>query len=243
MIHSNMLRIALVSAAMLAPAHIHAQILVNGGFESGLTGWTRVDQAGSNGTFHLQSGTSSPINGFAVPAPPQGTGAAMTDSTAGGSHVLYQDFIVPVGPIPQANAAFSLYLRNHATTYFNPATLDWAATNPGGGLNLNQQARVDIISTTANVFSVAPADVLQNLFQTTPASPLVSGYDPFVVDITALLLAHQGQTLRLRFAEVDNVNFFNFGVDGASINIIPAPSVLILGLLVPAAFTRRSRRR
>jgi hypothetical protein len=39
----------------------------------------------------------------------------------------------------------------------------------------------------------------------------------------------QGQTVRLRFAETDNVNFFNFGVDNVTVNI-PAPSALALGL-------------
>ncbi len=231
---------ALAPLALLAPAR--ADLLINGGFESGFTAWTRADQVGSSGSFLTQSGTLSPINNFTVPAPPAGTTAAMTDSTAGGAHVLYQDFVVPLGPIPQANIAFSLYLNNAAGAYFNPATLDWAATNPTGGLNLNQQARVDIMPTSANVFSVAAADILQNLFQTTAATPAVTGYDPYLIDITALLLSHQGQTLRLRFAETDNVNFFNVGVDNASINIIPAPSVLSLSLLAPLFLPRRPRR-
>jgi len=42
---------------------------------------------------------------------------------------------------------------------------------------------------------------------------LVSGYTDFVVDVTPLFQAHPGETLRLRFADVDNVSPFNFGVD------------------------------
>jgi hypothetical protein len=45
------------------------------------------------------------------------------------------------------------------------------------------------------------------------ATPAVTGYNTFSFDLTALLVARAGQTLRLRFAEVDNVNVFNFGVD------------------------------
>ena len=51
---------------------VQAGLIVNGGFESGFSGWTRVDQVGSEGTFSLQTGMSSPLNGFAVPAPPEG---------------------------------------------------------------------------------------------------------------------------------------------------------------------------
>jgi hypothetical protein len=119
--------------------------------------------------------------------------------------------------------------------------LDWANTNAQGGLNLNQQARVDIITTTANVFSVSAGDVLQNLFQTTTSTPLVTGYNTVVANVTTLFQAHSGETLRLRFAEVDNVNFFNLGVDSVSITV-PAPPALALGLLAPVLVGRRSRR-
>jgi hypothetical protein len=64
------LQAALLAAALAAPAS--AQIIINGSFESGFTGWTRLEQTGSNGTFALQSGAVSPVNAFAVPAPPAG---------------------------------------------------------------------------------------------------------------------------------------------------------------------------
>lgn len=231
---------ALLACALAA--QVQAQPLIsNGGFESGLTGWTTADQVGSNGTYALQSGTLSPMNGFTVPAPPEGLNAAMTDSAAGGSHVLYQDFVVPT-VVTFASVEFSLYLNNAAGAYFNPGSLDWASTSTTGANNLNQQARVDILTTSADVFSVSAADVLQNLFQTIAQSPPISGYDPFLIDITALLQAHAGQTLRLRFAETDNVNFFNFGVDDVNLIAIPAPSTWIVALGVLAGATRRRRR-
>src|SRR5262252_2097616 len=62
-------------------------LILNGGFESGLTSWTRVDQLGSEGTFFPQSGTVSPVNGDLVPAPPGGAFAAMSDAFGPGSHV------------------------------------------------------------------------------------------------------------------------------------------------------------
>lgn len=223
------------AAACVLGTPVHAQLIVNGGFESGFTGWTRADQLGSDGTFHSQTGTSSPINGFAVPAPPEGAFAAMTDSGAGGSHVLYQDFVVPAGPITLATVSFALYLNNAAGTYSNPATLDWATPT------LNQQARADLLSSSADAFSVAGADVIQNLFQTTTSTPAVTGYTSFSIDITAALQGREGQTVRLRFAEADNVNFFNFGVDNVSVVVIPAPSALALLMVLPIALKRRAR--
>ena len=211
----------------VAPAQA-TQLIANGGFESGFSGWTRVDQLGSEGTFALQSGTASPVNGFTVPAPPGGTRAAMTDALGPGSHVLYQDFLVPLS-IGSATLTIDLYVRNSASNFFvpNPATLDFSTPT------LNEQARVDIMSVVVNPFDVS-SNVLLNLFQTLPGDPLVSGYTTHTSDLQALLAAHAGQTLRLRFAEVDNVFTFNLGVDNVGLTVngtVPgAASLLLLGV-------------
>lgn len=89
---------ALLAATLAAaPPVLAAPAITNGGFESGLTGWTVVNQAGSAGSFQLQTGTSSPLSGFPVPAPTGGANAAMTDSDGPGSHLLYQDFVAVAG--------------------------------------------------------------------------------------------------------------------------------------------------
>lgn len=76
--------------------------------------------------------------------------------------------------------------------------------------------------------------------------PLSSGYTQVQVDITALLLAHAGQTLRLRLAEVDNVDVFNLGVDNVDILVVPEPASWGLAAggmaLVGALVLRRARR-
>src|SRR5258708_11820533 len=92
--------------------HARADLITNGGFESGFSGWSRANQVGSDGQFFAQTGTASPVNGFTVPAPPQGTTAAMTDALGPGSHVLYQDFLVPA-LVPGAAHGFALYINNH----------------------------------------------------------------------------------------------------------------------------------
>ena len=179
------------------------------------------------------------MNGFIVPAPPGPTHAAMTDSQAGGAHVLFQDFTVPL-TLNVATLRFDLYINNHANAFFSPASLDFSLPA------LNQQFRVDIITTSADPFSVTVADVLMNVYRTQPGDPLVSGYTTVTADLTALFASHLGETLRLRFAEVDNVNFMNVGVDRVSLTI-PEPSTFataLLGLgMLGAYFARRRPRR
>ena len=216
-----------------------APTLVNGGFESGLAGWTRFDQPGSDGGFGLQTGTDSPVNAFVVPAPPGGANAAMTDSGAGGSHVMYQDFLVPAAP-GAVTLSFDLYLNNQAGVYATPANLDWAT------IAQNQQARVDIITTSADLFSLLAGDVLFTVFNTQVGDPSTLGYTTVSKDISAVLAAHAGETLRLRFAEVDNILVFNMGVDNVTLadnNSVPEPSSALLVALALGATGLASRRR
>jgi hypothetical protein len=225
---------ATLTIALSLPAH--ASLILNGGFESGLAGWTAADRIGSDGTFFLQTGTSSPVNGFPVPPPPEGTFAAMTDSQAPGSHILYQDFLVPTS-LGGGTIGFSLFINNMADNFYTPSHLDFSTPD------LNQQARVDVMTTSADPFSL---DVLQNLYQTLPGDPLVSGYTSFLLDISPLLLSHAGETLRLRFAEVDNVFFFNLGVDAVSIDVTAAPEPslwMLLGAPLAGLGLRARRRR
>lgn len=227
----------------LAPASARAVPLINnGGFELGVSGWTRVDQLGSAGTFASQSGTASPVTGMPVPAPPGGSFAAMTDAEGPGAHVLYQDFVVPAD-LGIGSLSFSLFIGNRASDFFTPNTLDFATPA------LNQQARVDILRAGTDPFSLATGDVLLNAFQTRPGDPLVSGYSLHTVDVSSLLASQAGQTLRLRFAETDNVNLFQLGVDDVSLQAfasVPEPSSLVLfgigGLAASIALRRRLER-
>jgi len=234
--HPLSLLIAPVLALLLlAPAHA-VPSLSNGGFESGLSGWTTLDQAGSDGTFFVQSGTDSPTGGSVVPAPPQGTSAAMSDAGAPGSHVLYQDFTASAG---NATLSFQLFIGNQADAFYTPPTLDFSTTE------LNQQARVDILMASADPFSVMAADILMTLYQTNIGDALIDGYFTVSQDISALLAAHSGETLRLRFAEVDNVFPFQMGVDNVRFesNEIPEPALsLLLGIALVALVATQARR-
>ena len=196
---------------------IAAPIILNGGFESGFSSWTRADQLGSDGSFLLQAGTVSPVNGDPVPAPPGGITAAMTDAGAPGSHVLYQDFVVDnSAPV----LSFDLFLGNRGGAFVtaNPATvgLDFstACLEPAGARRHPEEH--------ADPFSVAASDVLMNLYQTKPGDPLVSGYNTLGFDLSPLFAANLGQTLRLRFAETDNLGQLQLGVDNVSLEAVPS---------------------
>ena len=236
--------VAMAGALVAAPAEA-ASLLLNGGFEAGFANWTVANlfpDAG-NGSFYVQSGTVSPQTFVTVPPPPEGTFAAMTDQEGPGAHVLYQDFVVPTGTTT-GSLSFQYFVNNGGGSFHIPPTLDWTLAT------LNQRARVDILTTGAPIFSVAPADVLF-FSQTEPGDPLVEGYATFLVDISAVLSANVGNTLRLRFAEVDNVGPFNLGIDAVSIitnqdvpHPIPEPASLVLvGTGVAAALRRRFRAR
>ena len=219
-------------------------LIINGSFEAAFAGWTRADQAGGDGSFLLQSGTTSPLNADAVPAPPQGSNAAMSDGFGPGSHALYQDFIAVIGP---ATLRFDLFIGNRAERFATPDSLRFDLTNRIGAQTNNQQARVDIMSAGADPFSVAAADILLTLYDIDIGDPLVSGYTTISTDITALLAAHAGQTLRLRFAEVDNLAQFQMGVDNVGFASpaveVPEPASLALFGAALAAWVGVGRRR
>ena len=234
---------AVVLAAALACLALPARAapIINGGFEAGLANWTVVNQPGSDGSFTVQSGTTSPVNGMDVPAPPQGANAAMTDAQGGGSHVLYQDF-TQTSAVGAALLSFDVFVGNRAEAFYVPGTptLDWATPA------LNQQARIDILLGASDPFSLAAGDVLLNLFSTAIGDPLVSGYRHVDIDITGLLNANLNTALRLRFSEVDNVNVFQFGVDNVTLvtrtaGEVPEPGtwMLLLAGLTVAAFAPR----
>lgn len=239
--------ISVLSLAGLSQARAQTELINNGGFElnggAGNTTFASWNVANTDaGSFYVQTGNTSPSNNFGVAAPPEGSFAAMTDQSGPGGHVLYQDFFVPLA-LNSATLSFDRYINNRNNTFFSPDTL---STGDGP----NQQARIDILTSGSDPFSVAGSDVLMNLFQTQPGDPSVFGYTFQQTDISSLLMAHQGQTLRLRFAEADNQLYFNFGVDKVSLittsNVTPEGSslaMLSLGLLPLAYGFRRKLRK
>lgn len=235
--------------AVLHASALAAPTLTNGGFESGLNGWTVADQAGGDGTFFLQSGTQTPLSDpsfpVAVPAPPGGSNAAMTDAFGPGAHVLYQDFVASPGV---ALLNFDLFILNGGGEFETPDSLLFDLTDVIGENTQNQQIRVDILLVSAllDPFSVDPSDVLANLFITLPGDVPPDGYTTITRDLTSLMGSHAGQTLRLRFAETDNLGPLNLGVDNVRFDIgstVPEPgSLLLVGAALAALYGAMRRR-
>ena len=121
MISHSRVGAVIFALAFTTVSQLQAGLITNGGFESGLSGWTLANQAGGDGTFSIQTGTSSPINGDPVPAPPEGTNAAMSDGGGPGSHVLYQDFAVANTSLALATLSFELFIGNRSSLgFFTP---------------------------------------------------------------------------------------------------------------------------
>ena len=146
--------------------------------------------------------------------------------------MLYQDFTVP-SVLIGAVLTFDSFTGNRAVDFFTPSPASLGFSTP----ELNQQARVDIVRAGSDPFSVSSSDVVLNLFQTNPGDPLISGYTSHGNDLAALFAAHAAETLRLRFAEVDNVFIFQLGVDDVSLvkQSIPQPHTLSLLIIALAA--------
>jgi len=109
--------------------------------------------------------------------------------------------------------SFELQINNQAQagSFFSPPSLDF-------NVFPNQQFRADLLTAegvAADPFTVAPADVLLNLYQTQPGDLAVSGYGTVTADASAYV----GQEVCLRFVEVDNQFFFNVGVDDVKIDL------------------------
>jgi hypothetical protein len=197
---------------LAVPGVSTAATTVNGGFETGtFTGWTVFNQPGGSGDWFVYTGTSTPLNGFPVAAPPEGTHAAVTDQGGPGSHVLYQDVVLESGFAH--TLSFVVYYENQAGFFATPPTLDF-------GVLPNQQYRVDVLRATADPASTAPADVLATVFQTREGDPTSLGPTTISFDLTPFA----GMTIRIRFAEVDNQLFFNASVDNVviqSVRLLP----------------------
>ena len=195
------------------PKPLGTNIVVNGGYETNggvgtnvFANWAVDNQVGGTGDWLVQTGTASPLNGFPVDAPPEGTFAAMTDTGGPGSHILHQVLAVPAAGVI---LTCRVYVNNQNVNYINANTLDYTVTP-------NQHVRIDIMDPAAPITDVG-AGVLQNVFITNPGAPPVINY----MAVTANLSAFAGTNVRLRIADVNNQFFMNFGVDDCSTADVP----------------------
>jgi hypothetical protein len=225
-------------------SNVTTDLIRNGNFEArdlvgqqgGLIGWQNLNQSNSHGYWGIQTGTVSPLSLTGVPAPPQGNFAGMLDEAFvdgselttsatdpgqfSGTHILYQDFVVPA-TATSVVLSLDLDLQNSAMawsdTSLNPS-LDYTLPTH------NQQVRVDIIDPTVldpnNVNS--PFDVgtsvLKSIFVTKPTTSLTSSYGSLKAQLTNIDLSQfKGRRIRLRIASANNQGQLIVGVDNVHV--------------------------
>src|SRR4051812_13170368 len=132
-----------------------------------------------------------------------------------GAHALYQD--IALEPNAAHTLSFKLYYTTpQSGTFATQPNLDPAA--PG----TNMQVRADVMKPTAADFSVTPADVLQPLFGTKAGDPARLPPTLMTFDLTPFA----GQTVRLRFAEVDNNGCLLASVDDVALKTVFQPTAV-----------------
>jgi len=226
-----------VTLGILTTGTAHAaELITNGGFETGFTGWNVSIQPGSrstNGFFIDDADGSTPFNGQATVGPASGSFYAVSDQDGPGAYALTQTFIVP-GAASSVILSYDMFVNDWSGLgpIVNPSGLDYTSIP-------NQHARVDILVAGANPFSTNPADIVGNFYLgNDPFASNPNPYTSYSFDITSLVGA--GGSYILRFAEVDNRSFFNQGVDNVSIDFTPLATPVpepasVLGLLAIGA--------
>lgn len=155
-------------------------VVTNGGFESGLSGWTAAPSAGNgiNTTCSFNASTSGGTEtqtGTSSLAPSAGTGVAMgsiknTGSGAGAANsscVLYQDVAIPAGATTATLTVRWGLIRVGAVTlgqaallarlYSSTATVPYYLTSGVGAITFYQPASSDtsLVSATSGPFNVS----------------------------------------------------------------------------------------
>lgn len=233
---------ALASAAVQSATA--AELVTNGGFETGnFAGWTVVQRGASNNNWFVVDAPQGPVSGNATAGPASGSWYAVTDQTGPGSQVLAQYFSVPIDA-RRVVVSFSLFANDWsgAGPIVGPGLEHNGALDPdSGGIASNQHARVDLMAAVADPFDVA-AGVMATAYLGVDAGQPPHGWQRHTLDITPYVLP--GGAYALRFAEVDNLGYFNMGVDDVSITAtVPEPatwaSMLVGGAALAAACRRR----
>ena len=188
-----------------------AELITNGSFESGMTGWT-INNA-TNPWIPWQSVPAGFDNGFNAPAQPQ---VGVRDAYQGvtgdaGTRFITQDITIPAG------STASVHWR-HRFQYDNDSFCNGAAC---GTVTFT----VDILN-TSNL-------LLANLYTRSVASDQIvdTGWQTFQRNISAF----QGLTVRLRFRTTNTANLSGPGqleIDGVSVQapgLIPTAAAVSVG--------------
>ncbi len=200
------------------------ELISNGGFETGLTGWTVASSAGSGGSWFADTATFTPLTGNPTVGPFSGTAYAVTDQFGPGVNALSQAYTVPMGTT-SLTLAFDMFIN------------DWA---PSTG-----DERMSVLILGAGGNPVTGAGTLSTLFS---GDTLVTGGqpNPYIAYSFSIIGFVPGDTYILALQETDTMYNMNVGVDDVSLETaaVPEPNTvaLLLGVLVAlGAFGWRRR--
>jgi hypothetical protein len=174
-------------------------------FESGTLANWQVDRNGGGGWFVYTNGKrppdpsqSDPDFPFDVPDPPQGKFAAVVDANGPGRRILNRDITLD-----------GRYRLRMMVFYVNLGTFSAATETSANTMSDEQQFRIDLVSASAPITSVARQHVLATVFRAQPGDPARRA----ATEVTLDLSPWEGQTVRLRFAAADNQAPLRTGVD------------------------------
>jgi hypothetical protein len=218
--------LAALAASLLVGGTAGAATVVNGDFETGnLSGWTQSNNPSGEsqtGEWITYTGAFGGEIGGELPPPPAGSYAALTVQGGPGQHILYQD--VSLEPYFSHQLTLVAYYDS-ANTLVTPQPNTLSPGESEGGPPENQQYRIDVMKPTAAIESVETGDILATVFATKSGDPTSMAPTTFTADLSPFA----GQTVRLRFAEVDNIGELNAGVDAVAIQSTPPSNAITLG--------------
>ena len=231
---------AAAAVFVVSEARADTQLITNGGFETGLAGWSVTNQAGGSGNYFASSATVAPQSGLPTVGPKSGLSYAVSDTGGPGAHALAQTFLVP-GPASKVILTFDMFVNDwDGGPVVNPAGLDFTAGS-------NQHARVDLLTPGAGPLTTTTG-LLQTFYASVDAGNDPHAYTSYSFDITSLV--GSGGLFKLRFGEVDNGGVINQGIDNVSIDFtaaaapVPVPMAAYAGVVLFGGLgaSRRLRR-
>lgn len=210
-----------------------SELIINGGFESGYTGWTVDGVIQQNG----RSGPYASRSGLYIGAGNAAGGTYYATAYEDNPAVLSVSQSFLVAPNSQVIVSFDFYADNFGAPY-GPLFI--------GPLALGSHfATADLLTGMASPLSTAPGDVLENFYSGADADCFNYGSSPgchvwthYIFDVSNLVSS--GGTFQVRFAVASDYVNFPMGVDDVSVMETPlasTPEPSMFGITLAALFS------